>query len=183
MCGFVGTLDNLQSILSQAIAAAPLGNGFAKAMEAALVKGHTAAVLAAAAERAGVRPDSGLFKGLSKAERADIKKAVAEQLQYLKGFLAAKGDMSEAAIRARAQLYSGSIKPTYYAARWGEWEIPDSLLPGRQQCVGNCLCRISEVKDNGNGTGTLTRTMGGTEQHCTECPPLEGDHEVKRRKL
>lgn len=177
------TLDNLQSILAKVIAGAPLDAGFAKAMEAALVKGHTAAVLAAAAERAGVRVDSGLFKGLSKAERADTKKAVAEQLQYLKGFLAAKGDMSEAAIRARAQLYAGSIKQTYYTARWGDWDIPQGLMPGNQQCMGNCLCRISEVKDNDDGTGTLTRTMGGTEQHCTECPALEGDHEVKRRKV
>jgi hypothetical protein len=130
------TLDNLQSILSQAISTAPLGTGFGPAMEAALVKGHTAAVLAAAAERAGVKVDSGLFKGLSKAERADIKQAVAEQLQYLKGFLAAKGDMSEAAIRARAQLYAGSIKPTYYTARWGDWEIPDNLMPGQPAVRG-----------------------------------------------
>jgi hypothetical protein len=174
------TLDRLQSILSKAIASAPLDKGFGPAMEAALVKGHTAAVLAAAAERAGVKVDSGLFKGLSKAERADIKKAVAEQLQYLKGFLAAKGELSEAQIRARAQLYAGSIKQTYYLARWGDWDIPHSLLPGQQQCLGNCLCRIS-IADKGDGTGTLTRTMGGTERHCTECPPLQGDHEVKRK--
>lgn len=151
-------------------------------MEAALVKGHTAAVLAAAAERAGVKVDSGLFKGLSKAERADIRQAVQAQLAYLKGFLAAKGDMSEAAIKARALLYAGSIKQTYYTARWGEWEIPDSLMPGNQQCITQCLCSIS-VKDNDDGTGTLTRVMHGSEHHCTECPPLEGDHEVKRRRL
>ena len=174
------TLDRLETLLRTAIAAAPLDKGFGPAMEAALIKGHTAAYLAAVAERAGVKVDSGLFKGLSKAERADIKQAVAEQLQYLRGFLAAKGDMSEAQIRARAQLYAGSIKATYYQARWGDWDIPQSLLPGQQQCMGNCLCRIS-IADKGDGTGTLSRTMGGTEYHCTECPPLQGDHEIKRK--
>jgi hypothetical protein len=139
------TLDNLQSILSKAISTAPLGTGFGPAMEAALVKGHTAAVLAAAAERAGVRVDSGLFKGLSKAERADIKQAVQEQLKYLKGFLAAKGDMSEAAIRARAQLYAGSIRATYGRARYpGLRQYPGD---GGTQCLTNCKCSLDERDD------------------------------------
>jgi len=25
------------------------------------------------------------------------------------------------------------------------------------------------------------REMGGTEAHCSECPPLAGEHPVKRR--
>lgn len=178
----MAVLDKLEQRLREAIAKAPMGKPFGPAMEAALIKGHTAAVLAAAAERAGVQVDSGLFKGLSKAERVDIKKAVQEQLRYLKGFLAAKDGLSEPAIRARAALYAGSIKSTYYTARYGDWEIPAGLMPGEQQCLGNCLCRIT-IADTGDGTGTLTRTMGGTEHHCTECPPLQGDHPVKRRKV
>lgn len=90
--------------------------------------------------------------------------------------------MSEAAVLARAQMYAKAITQTYYEARWGTWDIPPNLMPGNQQCMVNCLCRIS-IEDNGNGTGILTRTMGGTEHHCTECPPLQGDHPVKRRKV
>jgi len=47
--------------------------------------------------------------------------------------------------------------------------------------VSNCKCRIS-VADNGDGTGELTREMGGTEHHCDECPMLVGTYDVKRRK-
>lgn len=156
-------LDNLQSILAKAISAAPLDAGFAEAMEAALVKGHTAAVLAAAAERAGVRVDSGLFKGLSKAERADIKKAVAEQLQYLKGFLAAKGDMSEAAIQARAAMYAGSVRATYGRARYpGLNQYPGD---GQTQCLTNCKCSISEEADG------IHWTLNAGES-CNDCEAM-----------
>jgi hypothetical protein len=145
------------------------------AMRKAIATAHTAAYYAALKERTGV-----MSKGLSKRERAELKERVGEQLKYYERFAAAAGDMSEGATTARAQLYAGAIKTTYYATRWGGWDIPDNLIPGNQQCLGNCLCRIT-VTDNGDGTGTLTRTMGGTEHHCTECPALVGDHEITRR--
>jgi len=88
--------------------------------------------------------------------------------------------MSDGAVQARSDMYPGAVKSTYYGARYGEWDIPDDLMPGNQVCLTRCLCSI-EVKDNGDGTGTLTRRMGGTEAHCDECPPLAGDHEVERK--
>ena len=142
----MGTLDNLLSIVQDAIAGAPLDAGFGKAMEAALVKGHTAAYLAAAAERAGVKVDSGLFKGLSKAERADIKAAVKEQLDYLKGFIAAKEDMSEAAIKARAAMYAGSVRATYGRSRHPG--LPFYPTEG-SECMTNCRC---SWQDDGGGS-------------------------------
>lgn len=155
----MATLDTLQSILASAIAAAPLDKAFGPAMEAALVKGHTAAVLAAAAERAGVRPDSGLFKGLSKAERADIRQAVQAQLQYLKGFLAARGDMSEAAIRARAAMYAGSIRATFYGARYPG--LP--FYPGQgTECLTNCKCSWEQQGDEYHWTLHAA-------EHCSTC--------------
>lgn len=156
------------------------------AMEKALTQAHTAAFITATAQRLGVPPDSPLIsrQRLSRAERADITRAVQGQLQYLRGFVAdvQAGRLSPAQIAARANLYGPSIKPFYYQQRWGDWEIPDTLIPGNQQCLGNCLCRITGILDNGDGTGTLTRVMGGTEHHCTECPPLAGDHPVRRRR-
>ncbi len=153
-----------------------------QAMRAAITRGHTAAYLAATAERLNVPLDSALLseKRLSRAERAEIKRLVQAQIDYLRGFIDALPTLTDAQIAARADLYAGAVKTTYYQTRWGDWEIPDHLLPGMQQCVGNCKCRIS-VADNGDGSGVLTRTMGGTEHHCTECPPLVGDHPVRRR--
>lgn len=145
---------------------------------AILARAHTAAYLLGQSERLGVPLSA--FKGLSKAERADIKKTVEGQLSYLKKFEQDKAGMSEAAIAQRSALYAGAVRTTYYAARWGDWEIDPGLMPGQQQCLGNCKCEIS-VKDNGDGTGTLTR-VARAEHHCTECPPLAGDHPVKRRQ-
>jgi len=146
-----------------------------KDMRKAIATAHKAATYAAIKERTGVMP-----KGLSKAERADLKARVQEQLQYYDRFAEQAGDMSDAAVGARAQMYAGAIRQTFYAARWGGWDIPDNLMPGNQQCLTNCLCHIS-IADNGDGTGVLTREMGGTEHHCTECPELVGDHDISRR--
>lgn len=147
-----------------------------------VTQGHTAAFIAGTAERLGVTPDSALIsrQRLSRAERQDIEKAVKGQLQYLENFLKERSTLSPAALRARLALWGGATKTTYYAARWGAWDVPGELMPGMQACKGACLCSVS-VKDNGDGTGVLTRTMGGTEHHCKECPPLAGDHPVKRR--
>ena len=156
-----------------------------KAMQAALARAHAAAFVAATAQRLGISPDSPLISQsrLSRAERADIAAQVQAQLKYLRAFAAQvkAGGLSERAVLARAVSYAGSVKAPYYAARWGEWDIPARLLPGMQQCMGNCLCSASVV-DNGDGTGVWRRVMGGTEHHCAECPQLEGDHEVRRRR-
>jgi hypothetical protein len=151
-------------------------------MRAVLARSHTAAWLAATAERLHVPLDSPLLseRRLSRAERAEIAATVEEQLQYLKGFVQDMHTLTPAQIAARANLYAGATRKTYYGARWGDWEIPSELLPGNQQCQSNCRCAIS-VADNGGGKGTLTREMGGTEHHCTECPPLVGSYPVQRR--
>lgn len=146
-----------------------------------VTQGHTAAFIAGTAERLGVRADSSLIsrQRLSRAERDEINRAIKGQLQYLENFLKERGTLSPQALKARLALWGGATKTTYYAARWGGWDIPQELLPGTAACLGNCRCSIS-VRDNGDGTGVLTRVMGG-EDHCTACPPLAGDHPVKRR--
>ena len=162
---------------------APDDPRWAEKMRAIITRGHTAAWLSATAERLGVKVDSPVLSRarLSRAERAEIKGIVEKQLAYLKGFEQAKGEMSEAAIQARSDMYPGAVSQTWASARWGDWDIPDTLLPGNQQCLTRCLCEIS-VADNGDGTGTLTRTLNG-EAHCDDCPPLAGEHEVERREV
>ncbi len=152
-----------------------------EAMRRLITRGHLAAWMAGTGERLGVKVDSPLLsqKRLSRAEREEIRRVVDKQLEYLRGFEKARGEMSEAAVMARSDLYPGSVKSTFYSARYGDWEIPDSLMPGMQECITRCRCTIS-VADNGDGTGTLTRTLHA-EASCSECPPLAGEHEVRRR--
>jgi hypothetical protein len=151
-----------------------------RAMDQAIVRSQTASYIAATAERLGVSPK--LVKGLSRAERAELQARIDIQRAYLDGFVAdlRAGRLTMPQAQARANLYAGATRQGYYATRWGDWEVPDRLLPGNQMCVTNCLCHI-EVEDNGDGTGTLTREMGGTEHHCTECPDLVGSYDVQRR--
>jgi hypothetical protein len=172
----------LAALMADALPA-PGSKKWESEMRKVITRGHTAAWLAGTAERLNVPLDSPLLsrQRLSKAERKDIAAMVDKQLQYLRGFEQAKPDMSDAAIAARAKLYPGAVKSTYYGARYGEWDIPDELMPGHQQCLTNCLCSI-RIEDNGDGTGVLTRKMGGTEQHCDECPPLAGEHPIERRR-
>ena len=155
-----------------------------RAMERAIRTASQAAYITATAERLNIRPDSPLISQarLSRTERQDIQRNINAQSAYLRGFVEAvkAGELSPAQIAARANLYAaGTIRTFYYQMRYGDWEIPDRLLPGQQACMGNCRCTIS-IRDNGDGTGVLTRTLGG-ERHCKECPPLAGDHPVKRR--
>lgn len=179
--------DVLVDLLGEAIARAT-GNVVAggsaaiweREMRQALTTGYTAAYVAATAQRLGVS-DPALISArrLSRAEKQDIAAAVDVQLPYLARFARELPELTPAAILARAQLYAGSLTPFYERSRWGDWDIPDQLLPGLQDCLGNCRCSI-RISDNGDGTGVLTRTMGG-EHHCKACPPLAGDHPVKRR--
>lgn len=185
------TLDRLIGLSLAAIDDATRAlnaGGSAAAWEAAMTKAlttaHTAAFIAATAERLGVAPDSPLISRsrLSRAERADINAAVAKQVQYLKGFRGDLGRLSERAIAARAALYGPSFQAFYHQQRWADWEIPDRLLPGNQQCGGRCNCSGSITADNGDGTGVWTRVLGAGEvNHCTECPGIAGDHPVRRR--
>ena len=151
-------------------------------MERVIARAHTAAWLAGTAERLGVPLDSALLsqKRLSKAERAEIKEIVEEQLEYLRGFVEAKDGLSDAQIAARAAMYAGAARGTYLETRWGDWDIPDELMPGTAQCLTNCRCRI-HVIDDGDGTGTLVRELG-SERSCEECPALAGEHPIERRR-
>lgn len=140
------TLDNLQEIVKTAIAALPLDQAFPQAMTAILIKAQTAAVIAASAERAGVKVSPGLFKGLSKAERADVKAAVKGQLEYLNTFMSDRDSLSDAAIRARAAMYAGSVRATFGKARYpGLAQYPGD---GQTRCLSNCGCFLTE-QDNG----------------------------------
>jgi len=116
-------------------------------MQRAITRGHTAATLAGIAERLNIPLDKNLIseKRLSRAEREEIKQAVATQLDYLRGFVddVRAERLSEKQIRARAASYAGATRGTYLDSRWGDWELDDRMRPGKQTCLNNCRCEIS----------------------------------------
>lgn len=168
---------------TQALADGGSIGAWRRAMEQAIRRSQTAAYIAATAERLGTTP--ALVKGLSKVERKELDARINVQLNYLDGFVAdlKAGKLTMAQAQARAAMYAAATAQGYYAARWSDWIIPEYLMPGNQQCMTNCKCRISVNAEGDSDTGILTREMGGTELHCAECPPLVGSYEVKRRRL
>lgn len=144
-----------------------------RSMQQAITRGHTASTLAGIAERLNIPLDKDLIseKRLSRAERAEIKAAVAKQLEYLRGFVedVQAGKLSEKQVRARADLYSGAVRETYSQARW--LGIPLPFMPTQgSECKVNCRCRWDVVKLDGDGNYDAYWRMGATEQHCTTCP-------------
>jgi len=126
-------------------------------MRRAIATAHTAAYYAGIKERTGVLP-----KGLSKVERAELKKAVAEQLKYYEKFADAAGDMSEAGVAARAQMYVGAIKATFGHAR--QPGLP--FYPTENsECLTNCRCSWQET-----GDGAYNWVLDAKES----CPTCEG---------
>ncbi len=126
-----------------------------KDMRKAIATAHSAATYAAIKERTGVMP-----KGLSRAERNDLKARVAEQLKYYDKFAAQAGDMSDAAIAARAQLYVGAIKATYGEARHPG--LPFYPTEG-SECMTNCRCSWQD-----DGDGAYTWVLDAKES-CPTC--------------
>ncbi len=129
-----------------------------KDMRKAIATAHAAATYAAIKERTGVMP-----KGLSRAERDDLKARVAEQLKYYDKFVTRSEDMSDAAIAANAQMYAGAVRGTYYGQRYpGLGQYPGD---GATSCLTNCLCSLDE-RDVG-----IHWVLDGGE-HCDDCEAM-----------
>ncbi len=139
---------------------------FERAMQQALTRTHTAAYLRGVAERSAagrVREWLGRLVGdraLSKDDRTALRTALAEQFKYLGGFVEQLGGMSEAQVAARAALYLGAVRATYYGARFpGLTSYPGD---GSTACRTNCRCRL-ESRENG------IWWVLGTSEHCDDC--------------
>lgn len=109
-------------------------------MRRAIATAHSAAYYAAIKERTGVMP-----KGLSKIERAELKKAVAEQIKYYDRFAEQAEGMSEAAVNARAGMYAGAVRGTYYKAHYPGLDTYPGA--GATKCLSNCKCTLDERED------------------------------------
>lgn len=141
---------------------------FERAMQQALAKAHTAAFIRGTAERTGVLP-----KGLSRAERGDIKAKLASEFEFLKGFIAKLPDMSDAQVAQRAALYAGAPRATYFQAFTGN-ALP--VYPGScPQCFGRCRCSIERRGDSYYWNATNDKaTCKGCAQRGSAWQPYKG---------
>ena len=130
-----------------------------KDMRKAIATAHSAATYAAIKERTGVMP-----KGLSRAERNDLKARVAEQLKYYDKFAAQAGDMSDAAIAARAGMYAGAVRGTYYGQRYPGLDTYPGA--GATKCLTRCACDLDEREDG------IHWVLNEAAEHCEDCEAM-----------
>lgn len=165
--------DRIAALLARDIATIIrelLGGGTVEAWERrmidAIASGHAAAAIAGTAERLGVVAGSKLLneRNLSRAERQAIKDAVAGQLPYLRQFATdvQAGRLSDAQIAARAGLYAGATRVTYYAGRWYGRGLPAYPADGGTACLVNCKCSWAE-------RGGMMYWELGAAEHCPDC--------------
>lgn len=161
----MGTADRLAGAIGaelQAAARTFLRSGNAAAFESsmgrALARGHTAAYIRGQADRLGVSAST--IRGLSRAERAELRSKMAEQLGYLHTFAQAAPNLSAQAVAARAAMYVGATRATYFAARYPG--LPFYPGDGNTACLTNCRCSIEE-RENG-----IYWVLGETDA-CDDC--------------
>lgn len=142
---------------TQALASGGSIAAWRRAMETAIRRSQTAAYLAAVKDRTGIMP-----KGLSRAERKELDARITAQLKYLDGFAndlkAGKLTMPQA--EARANLYAGPTRATFYATRYPG--LPFYPADGGTPCKSNCRCSWDQ---HGN---QFYWTLHADE-HCTGC--------------
>jgi hypothetical protein len=130
-----------------------------RAMEVAIRRSQTASFIAATAERLGISPK--LIKKPSRAERKELDKRIHAQVKYLDGFTAdlRAGKLTMAQAQARAALYAGPTRATYYATLHPD--LP--FQPGEgTECMANCKCEW--VEKGGKYYWTLSAV-----EHCPTC--------------
>jgi hypothetical protein len=137
---------------------------FQRAMERAIAKAHTAAYIRGTADRLGVSVAT--MKGMSRAERANVREALAGQFERLAEFMKAAPDMSDAGVANRAAMYTGSTQISY----WNGW-VGDQLecVPGScEQCYGRCRCSLSREADGVHWNCVADKTS------CSACKERAG---------
>lgn len=167
----VASVDALHGALASAIAhdtrrlltRSTSAAAWKAALRQRLIDGHTAALLAGTADRLGVRVGGAALnaRNLSRAERVDIARAVAEQLAYLDRFAAALDGLSDRQIAARAASYAASVTATYWRA--AAPNLPFYPGDGQTSCLTHCTCRWEKRDDGG-----YAWVLGDTE-HCDGC--------------
>ncbi len=118
-------------------------------------------------------------RDLSDAAKQTINATVSDQLTYLNGFAATiERDGWKDAYGARAMLYGGSIKESFYrGATWG-WSLPYMPAQGTT-CLSNCGCAWVPGKiDSESLTGEWYWQRGKSDS-CPECSQREAETPIR----
>lgn len=105
------------------------------------------------------------LQALDEDGRQLVLRAIANQADFLNGFTdqVEAGALSDARIRARAALYSGSVAATFSAAAtWGAF-LPFHPCDGGTPCGGHCRCTWQR-----RGTAWYW-VLGAADEHCDGC--------------
>lgn len=113
-----------------------------------------------------------------------VKEIVGKQIDYLNNFTdqieAGDYDDRENALRARAAMYSGSLKQSLWAGKTDGWPLP--FMPAEDtECHNNCLC--------GWRVDVLDEEAGDADAHwerhandsCSTCMAREADNPYEIR--
>lgn len=116
-----------------------------KAMEQAIRRSQTAAYITATAERLRTTPKA--ITHLSRIERKELDTRIQAQLKYLDGFVVdlKAGRLTMAQAQARAALYAGPTRSTYFATRYQG--LPFYPCEGTE-CKANCKCSWEQRGDS-----------------------------------
>ena len=126
---------------------------------------------------------------MTQADWGRVGQQLKEQYGYLGNFARdiANGNMSEAQIAARAQLYHNSSVQAFelgHARSYGDLKLPAYPGDGSTACRVNCRCswNIQETEEGWDCYWTL----GATERTCSDCEGRSRDwspYQVVRRNV
>lgn len=164
-------LDGVDTAVQGVRDGAITADQFQAEMARRLFEGHVAAYLAG----------RGVSELTPRAERL-VKDAVIEQLDYLNKFadtIAAEGWRE--AFGARAMMYAGSVKPTYFKAKAFGLDMPYYPGDGSTPCKVNCRCSLDIQWLDEEELNADVYWRLGAEEHCQTCPQRAADSPYRFR--
>jgi hypothetical protein len=112
---------------------------------------------------------------MTQADYGSIGGMLAEQYKYLRNFAQqiANGQLSEAEIQRRVEMYINSAREAWNRARARIHGIPDGSLPdypgsGHTECLTNCKCAW-EIEESDTEWRAFWRLGYVRTEHCTDC--------------
>ncbi len=166
------SVENRLAILADNLATGGMTLGdWQYAMRQELRDAHaTFLAIAAGGDRSKVNPDDWLKLGSE----------LQSQYKFLEGFAQdiADGKVTGGGIAARASMYAGSAKSSFWRQMTQDLDIDLPAIPGdgSTPCLGYCYCRWSEPEyeydENGDVVAVLMTWLLGDPPHghCDECP-------------
>lgn len=115
-------------------------------------------------------------KDLSTPARNQVLTTVAEQVDYLNRFADQIAQTGwQEAYGARALLYAGSVKGTFWRGRTFGLDLPYMPGDGSSECLGNCGCRWDIAYDGDpEDLNATARWVRGKDDSCETCVQRAG---------